>query len=186
MSSPIPLYTAEQVKNGEVDAARAKSLPMYELMTRAGQAVFDVMMHQYTECQKVLIVCGGGNNGGDGYVVGKLALEAGLQVTLWQVVEETKLKGDALTAYQDYCAAGGDTNEPDLSSEIDYDCIVDALFGTGLSGSVRPDGIHLINRLNRVNAPIVAVDLPSGLSSNSGQVLGACVKADHTGVVHWA
>lgn len=180
MSSPISLYTAEQVKQGEVAAAKAKSIPMYELMTRAGQAVFDVMMHQYTECQKVLIVCGGGNNGGDGYVVGKLALEAGLQVTLWQVVEETKLKGDALTAYQDYCAAGGDTNEPDLSFDLDYDCIVDALFGTGLSGSVRPDGVSLINRLNRVNAPIVAVDLPSGLSSNSGQVLGACVKADHT------
>ena len=55
MPSPPPLYTAEQVKNGEVDAARAKSIPMYELMTRAGQAVFDVMMHQYPECQKVSV-----------------------------------------------------------------------------------------------------------------------------------
>ncbi|MCG9676994.1 NAD(P)H-hydrate dehydratase [Vibrio sp. Isolate24] len=180
MSSPIPLYRAEQVKAGEVVAAKSQSVTLYQLMIRAGRAVFELIQEQYPTCQSILVVCGGGNNGGDGYVVGRLAIEAGWRVTVWQSVEQSKLKGDALQAYQDFSAVGGCVEVPDLDSKLNYDCIVDALLGTGLSGSVRAHLLLVINKLNQSDIPIVSVDVPSGLSSNTGQVLGNCLKADHT------
>ncbi|MCG7490425.1 NAD(P)H-hydrate dehydratase [Vibrio sp. Of14-4] len=180
MSSSIPLYRAEQVKSGEVKAAKAKSIAMYELMLRAGKAVFDLMCHQYPDCSRVLVVCGGGNNGGDGYVIAKLALEAGMQVCVWQSVDKDKLSGDALTAYHDFLAAGGETQAPDLDQELAFDCIIDALLGTGLKGEVRPSAAQLIEKLNNSGADIVSVDVPSGLSSDTGRSLGVSINAKHT------
>ncbi|GLT17841.1 bifunctional NAD(P)H-hydrate repair enzyme Nnr [Vibrio zhanjiangensis] len=180
MSSMKPLYSAAQVKSGEVKAAKAKSVAMYELMLRAGSEVFEVMRHQYPNCKRLLVVCGGGNNGGDGYVVARLALEAGIEVSVWQSVAKDKLSGDALTAYHDYLAVGGSVEAPDFSKELDADCIVDAILGTGLTGSVRADTAQLIEYLNHSGIKIISVDLPSGLSSDTGRSLGVSVKALHT------
>ncbi len=180
MPSSIPLYRAEQVKSGEVKAAKAKSIAMYELMLRAGKAVFDVMCHQYPDCKRVLVVCGGGNNGGDGYVIAKLALEAGMQVCVSQSVDKDKLSGDALTAYHDFLAAGGETQTQELNQELAFDCIIDALLGTGLKGEVRPNLAKLIEKLNNSGVDIVSVDVPSGLSSDTGRSLGVSINASHT------
>ncbi|CAM2856824.1 Bifunctional NAD(P)H-hydrate repair enzyme [Vibrio neptunius] len=180
MSVPIPLYSGEQVKSGEATAAKSKSVTMYELMTRAGQSVFEVVRSQYSNCHSLLIVCGGGNNGGDGYVVGKLAIEAGIDVTLWQCVESSRLKGDALQAYLDFISVGGRTELPSLDSVLDYTCILDALLGTGVIGNVRAEAFAIIEMLNQADVPVVSVDIPSGLCSNTGQVLGTCVQAEHT------
>ena len=148
MSSRIPLYSAEQVKSGEVEAANAKSISMYQLMLKAGKAVFEVMLQQYPKCKRVLVVCGGGNNGGDGYVVAKLALEAGMEALVWQSVDKEKLSGDALTAYHEYLSLGGVIGAPDFSKKLDFDCIIDAILGTGLNGEVRTDAAQLIEKLN--------------------------------------
>ncbi len=106
-SLPETLYTSEQVREGEVLAALACHIDMYSLMLRAGQAVFDELLHRYPNVKHILICCGKGNNGGDGYVVGKLALEHNLAVTLWQVGSPQQLKGDAATARDAFVEAGG-------------------------------------------------------------------------------
>ncbi|QTG97436.1 bifunctional ADP-dependent NAD(P)H-hydrate dehydratase/NAD(P)H-hydrate epimerase, partial [Vibrio furnissii] len=92
-------YTAQQVKQGEVMAAKAKGLEMFSLMERAGQAVFTVAYAQYPATHHWLVCCGGGNNGGDGYIVACLARSLGVQVTVWQIGDPEQLKGDALSAY---------------------------------------------------------------------------------------
>ncbi|HAS63196.1 MAG TPA: bifunctional ADP-dependent NAD(P)H-hydrate dehydratase/NAD(P)H-hydrate epimerase, partial [Vibrio sp.] len=94
-SHPQPLYCAQQVKTGEVEAAKLAGLEMYQLMLSAGEAVFNHVVGQYGCDIKLLVLCGGGNNGGDGYVVAKLAMQKGIKVTLWSVVSPDKLIGDA-------------------------------------------------------------------------------------------
>jgi NAD(P)H-hydrate epimerase len=179
-SLPENLYTSNQVREGEVLAARACHVDMYSLMLRAGQAVFDELLHRYPNVKHILICCGKGNNGGDGYVVGKLALERDLAVTLWQVGSEKELKGDAATAHDAFVKAGGVMSSEQNTVPSSVDVIVDGLLGTGIKGEVRPYFAHLIERLNQAKAPIVAIDTPSGLNTDTGAVSGSAIVADYT------
>ncbi|ROV59087.1 NAD(P)H-hydrate dehydratase [Vibrio ponticus] len=179
MYQPTPLYRAEQVKHGEVLAAREAGLEMYQLMLSAGQAVFDLLLQEYGEKHKILVLCGGGNNGGDGYVVAKLAMQKGITVGVRALKSPDSLQGDALRAYQDYLDAGG-TLDASGADMHDYEVIIDAMQGTGLTGGVRGDIADAIVRVNQANRPVIAVDVPSGLCSDTGAVLGDCVEAQHT------
>ncbi|EVU11489.1 yjeF-related family protein, partial [Vibrio parahaemolyticus V-223/04] len=91
----LKLYTAEQVKNGEVVAAHMAGVSMYSLMQRAGMAVYERFLHLYPRVKNVLVVCGKGNNGGDGYVFASLVKQAQLNVQVFQIGEVTQLQGDA-------------------------------------------------------------------------------------------
>ncbi|MCG6507433.1 bifunctional ADP-dependent NAD(P)H-hydrate dehydratase/NAD(P)H-hydrate epimerase, partial [Vibrio parahaemolyticus] len=108
MPLPKVFYTAQQVKQGEVMAAKTKGLEMFSLMERAGQAVFTVAYAQYPGTHHWLVCCGGGNNGGDGYIVACLARSLGVQVTVWQIGDPEQLKGDALSAYYHWLDHGGE------------------------------------------------------------------------------
>ncbi|UTV27545.1 NAD(P)H-hydrate dehydratase [Photobacterium atrarenae] len=177
---PTLLYRAEQVRQGEQRAARAASLEMYQLMVRAGEAVFSLLSQRYPQCRSILICCGGGNNGGDGYVVARLALECGMQVRLWQLGDANRLTGDAVRARDAWLAAGGQITSPQSQVPDDVDMVVDALLGTGLSGRVREDCALLIAQLNRTDKPVFAVDVPSGLCADTGAVLGTAIRAEAT------
>ncbi len=179
---PIPsvFYTAEQVKQGEVLAAKAKGLEMFSLMERAGQAAFTIAFAQYPGTHHWLVCCGAGNNGGDGYIVACLAKSMGVHVTVWQYGDPEKLKGDALTAYYHWLDHGGEVYPADDVIPDDVDLVIDALLGTGLSGTVREPVQMLIQLINHSSVPIVAIDVPSGLCANTGAVLGCAVKARHT------
>jgi len=180
MNLPDALYTAEQIKQGELLAARAKNITMYELMKRAGKAVFSLLTEQYPNARHILVCCGGGNNGGDGYVVAKLAKSAGLKVNLWQLGDERHLTGDAQTAKDEWLDCGGYISSPVSYIPNTIDLIIDAILGTGLTGEVRSEAKTLINTLNQSNIPILSVDIPSGLSANTGRVLGSGIIAAHT------
>ena len=180
MPLPTTFYTAQQVKQGEVQAAKARGLEMFSLMERAGQGVFTIALAQYPSSQHWLVCCGGGNNGGDGYIAARLAKAMGHQVTVWQVGNPEKLKGDALTAYYHWLDQGGDVYPIDDHVPRDVDLIIDGLLGTGLSGPVREPISDLIDTINNSGKPVVAIDIPSGLSSNTGSVLGKAIKAQHT------
>ena len=171
------LYQAEQVRRGERQAAAQQSLDMYQLMERAGAAVFHELEQGFAQHQHVLVCCGGGNNGGDGYVVARLAREAGYAVTLWHLGEPAQLQGDAARARDTWLAAGGQILDPGNMIPESVDVIVDALLGTGLSGEVRPEGQRLIAMINKIALPVIAVDIPSGLCADTGKVLGQAVKA---------
>lgn len=173
-----PLYRAEQV--GELDrrAIEDHGIDGYTLMCRAGAAVFRVIRARFPELRRLLVCCGGGNNGGDGYVVARLAKEAGLEVEVFAQSAPEKLGGPAKQAFDDWTGAGGgisDEAEPDAA-----DVIVDALLGTGLDRPVRDDYAELIERIDRSGAAVVAVDVPSGLHADTGMPLGTAVRADVT------
>ena len=174
------LYRAEQVRRGERQAAAQQQLAMYLLMERAGAAVFHQLEQDFTRHQHVLVCCGGGNNGGDGYVVARLAKEAGYQVTLWQMGDAAKLQGDAALARDAWLATGGQILPPAASIPSSIEVVIDALLGTGLSGEVRPEGKQLIMMINRIAVPVIAIDIPSGLCADTGKVLGEAVKAQST------
>jgi NAD(P)H-hydrate epimerase len=170
-----------QVREGEAFAANAKGLELYNLMERAGQAVFAIGMAQYPSAEHWLICCGTGNNGGDGYIVASLAKSVGLFVTVWQLGDPALLVGDAQQAYRQWLHHGGhvfDARDEQVPETVDV--IIDALHGSGLHGKVRPESAVVIEKLNQNSAPIIAVDMPSGLCGDTGTVLGHCINADHT------
>lgn len=180
MPLPINFYTAQQVKQGEKEAANERGLELFHLMERAGQAVFTIAFAQYPISHHWLICCGGGNNGGDGYIIAALARQMGIQATVWQLGDPEKLPPDAYRAYQQWKALGGIVYAPQHDIPESTDVIIDALFGIGLKESLRPQVLPLIDQLNQSGKPIVAVDVPSGLCADTGQVMGACIKAQHT------
>ncbi|MCE0495257.1 NAD(P)H-hydrate dehydratase [Vibrio salinus] len=180
MVMPSRLYTAEQVRSGEKLAAKSKELRMYYLMERAGQAVFAIGMAHFPGTEHWLVCCGAGNNGGDGYIVANLAKSVGINVTVWQVGGVSKIKGDARIAYEHWICAGGQVVLPGEFIPDDVDMVIDGLLGTGLKGDVREETGKIINLINRSGLPVIAIDIPSGLCSDTGTVLGKAVKAAHT------
>lgn len=184
------LYTAQQTR--DIDRLAIDTLYSgngYELMKKAGHALFQFLRQQYGDDYHWFIFCGRGNNGGDGYVAAKLACDHGISATVIQMgnIEDlpNALQGEALSAFIDlqrskispvsfaeYQTISSSSDQPSL--------IVDAMLGTGLTGDVRGEYLEAIACINESNCPVVSVDIPSGLSSDTGQILGAAVKADQT------
>src|SRR5689334_15522678 len=142
----IALLTAAEMRRAE----EAHGGPMEELMDRAGHAVAELVLERYPG--RVAVVCGAGNNGGDGRVCAEALRNAGRDVT---VVEQF-----------------GELGEPDV--------IVDALLGIGLHDAPREDLARMIERINAAEAPVVAIDVPSGVNASTGEVPGAAVRAAAT------
>ncbi|EHU5128536.1 NAD(P)H-hydrate dehydratase [Vibrio vulnificus] len=176
------LYTAKQVREGEVGAAANAGVTLYDLMERAGRATFAVILNYYPAVSRLCVVCGKGNNGGDGYVVARLALQQGLHVVLIQSGDAESLSGDAKQAQQAWRDAGGEISDTtSLNGALsDCDLVVDALLGTGLAGAVREEMAKVIDTVNLAGKPIVSVDIPSGLCADTGQALPDAIHADHT------
>ena len=124
--------------------------------------------------------CGAGNNGGDGYVIARLALEHGLNVNLIALANIDRLQGDALAAANHHLQAGGTINSIDDQDWQNCDVVVDSLLGTGLDREVGGDYKPAIEAINASQLPVLAVDIPSGLHANTGRVLGVAVAADQT------
>ena len=172
------LYRAEQV--GELDrrAIEDHGIEGFELMQRAGSAVFRAIRARYPEAKSLVACCGAGNNGGDGYVIASLARQAGFDTRVIAMKAPEELKGDARRAADAWLDMGGPVGEP--AREIETDVIVDALLGTGLDREVRDDYAALIDSINASHASVVAVDVPSGLHADTGMPLGNAVRADLT------
>lgn len=178
------LWRSESIKHFEVSAALLTDIRLFELMERAGQAVFEQARLRWPSATCWWIVAGGGNNAGDGYIAARLALAAGIRVCLIQVGNAARLSGDAACARDVYLAEGGvihsfkGIEEPSLLPRPDL--IIDALLGTGLSGPVSPQFAHAIQIINKCAAPVLAIDLPSGLNADTGQILTVAVQASLT------
>ena len=177
---PSALHTADQVRAMDRFAIEQLQIPAYTLMTRAGAGSLRVLRECWPAARRVLILCGPGNNGGDGYVLGRLARAQGLQTQVVALSNPTELKGDARQAWQDFIAAGGSLISWDPSLLQQVDVIVDALFGTGLSRPLREEFAGPIRELNASRRPVLALDIPSGLHSDDGRALGSAVRATCT------
>jgi ADP-dependent NAD(P)H-hydrate dehydratase / NAD(P)H-hydrate epimerase len=155
MTDLEPLYTTAEMQAAE--ALHPGSTE--ELMERAGMQAALVALHLYPGARRWTVVCGGGSNGGDGRIAARELDLAGHDV----VVVDAR-------------AGEAELGEPDV--------IVDALFGTGFSGEPRPAAAALIERINRADAPVLSLDLPSGVDASTGEIAGAAVEADATVTFH--
>jgi NAD(P)H-hydrate epimerase len=156
MAELAPLYSAAEMRAAE-EAYPGYPDTMDELMERAGRAVAGEVQRRYPDARAVTVVCGGGSNGGDGRIAALVLGDAGLDV---RVVEAPREED------------GGEP--PELGAP---DVVVDALFGTGFAGAPRPAAGRLIEAMNELEAPVVAVDVPSGVDASTGAIVGDAVRA---------
>ena len=178
---PRALHDAAGSRALDRAAMQVDGITGIELMRRAGAAAFDILRQRWPDARRVRVVCGAGNNGGDGFVVARLASEAGLQVSVALLGDPTRLRGDAALAFEDWRGAGGELDATPLHGlAVNVDVAVDALFGTGLDRALHGRALEAVETLNRTRVPVLALDMPSGLHADSGAVMGAAVQADAT------
>jgi NAD(P)H-hydrate epimerase len=173
---PEALYSAAATREADRRAI-AGGLSGGTLMRRAGEAAFRLLRERFPRARRIAVVCGPGNNGGDGYVVARLARNAGLDVEVSSLAEPAGLHGEAAVACAAWRAAGGEVAAFAPGRLADVDLIVDALFGTGLERPVTGDWRTAIEAVNSAHAPVLALDIPSGLHADTGRVLGVAVHA---------
>jgi len=182
MASPIiPIYQTAQIREFERLAEERFGISSEVLMQRAGKAAAECLFRQWPKARKIAVVCGTGNNGGDGYVVARLARERGLSVTVWQVGRLRKQKEAAQRAY-DACQAAKVIIQ--VSQEKinfgDAEVIVDAISGLGLHDEPRPETRAAILAIDQANLPVLSIDLPSGVDADTGNIWGLAVQATIT------
>ena len=186
-SLPQELYTAEQVRQLDrymIDGvAGHPGMDSFALMQRAASAAWTEILQRWPalyEGSHLQVFCGAGNNGGDGYLIAALAADQYIPVSVVSLKDPDSLQGDALKAFQ-HCQSRNVSIEAwSEKPAVDGDILVDSLLGTGLSGPVRDDFQDVIHRINQSGKPVVAIDIPSGLCSDTGSVLGIAVKAELT------
>ncbi|MEC7378631.1 MAG: NAD(P)H-hydrate dehydratase [Pseudomonadota bacterium] len=165
------LHTAAQIRAIEAQAmqsvvAGGMGLDGYTLMQRAGQRAFEVLLQRWPDTPGVTVICGKGNNAGDGYVVARLALQFGLRVQVLAVADPTQLAGDAALAYQAFVESGGQTDASD--QPIRHTVIVDGLLGTGFKLPLRAHYHAMVERMNQSTGAVLALDIPSGVEADTG------------------
>lgn len=175
----LPVYTPAEVQALDRYAIEVAGIPGHLLMARAGRAAWQGLRERVPQARQVLVLCGGGNNGGDGYVIARLAADAGWQVTLCPLVAPDQLQGDAAAAAADAMRV---VVPEEFSTEAlaQSDVVVDALLGTGLDRPVTGAWAEVIDAVNAAGKPLFAIDVPSGLSARTGQVLGCAIRAQWT------
>ena len=173
------LFTADQVRRIDRNAIECLGVPGIELMRRAAAAAFAILRQRWPEARRIVLLAGNGNNGGDAFLVGMLALRAGLAVEA--IALDAQSAGDAAQARASFVDAGGRIVVADAATAIPHaDVFVDGLFGTGLTRPVEGVAAALITRLNAPRRQVLALDLPSGLDADTGASLGVAVRADLT------
>jgi NAD(P)H-hydrate epimerase len=174
--STEPLYTAAEMRAAE-EAFEGATL---ELMERAGAATAEAALRQYPDARRFSVWCGAGSNGGDGLVVARKLRQAGRDVAVRLAAPESKFKGDAAEML-------AKAHESDVRFDQgggEADLVVDAVFGTGFAGPPRREAARLLEQMASLSAPVLAVDVPSGIDASTGEVAGPAVKAERTVTFH--
>jgi NAD(P)H-hydrate epimerase len=176
---PRALYTAAQVRAFDRLAIERFGIAGETLMERAGSAAFALLRRRWPDARHITVLVGAGNNGGDGFVVARLAREQGLEVVLLQLGDRERISGDAATNAQRWRALAGEWADF-AQLPVKTDVIVDAMLGTGLQREVAGRYAEAIDAINAHHAPCLAIDMPSGLHADSGEVMGRAVRAAAT------
>lgn len=176
MSTPRLLFDTRAARRIDQDATAALGGDGYVLMQRAGEAAWQLLRQRWPQACRVLVACGSGNNGGDGLVLARLALQAGMQVQVVLPEGVQPRSSLALRAAADYAAAGGRPT-PFPCALHGADVLVDALLGIGLDAAPRAPLAALVEALNAAGRPVFALDVPSGIDADRGSAPGAAVRA---------
>lgn len=187
----MKVVTAAEMRQIDQDTIEGIGIPGIVLMETAGSAIVRTIEQHYPTCQRIGIFAGKGNNGGDGIVIARQLAHAGRDVHLFLVSPQESFTGEAQTNLQIANNLGlrieeilteagfyGTGTVP--TTLVSCELLVDAIFGTGLRGTVRAPIATIINAINRLPTPILSVDLPSGLDADTGHPLGTCIQADRT------
>ncbi len=180
MNRPTAIYSAAQVRALDAWEIEKRRVPSFTLMTRAAEGSMKILRARWPQAKRVVVVCGAGNNGGDGYVLARLARAAGLEALVLAAAPPDKLGGDARRAQEEWLATGGSAHPFVADALSGSDLIVDALLGIGLTGTPRPDALAVIRAINAAKRPVLALDIPSGVDADSGAVAEAAVRAEVT------
>ena len=182
---PQALYTGQSVREMDHCAIKNHDIDGFELMNKAARFSFHALVKEWPNTKNLAVLCGSGNNGGDGYIVAALAKKRGWHVQVLFASPPKNLKGDALSAYhlcleeKVACNAFSKTKFHSFCKNDDT-IIVDALLGTGLNCDVQGLYSEIIKETKQQTCPILAIDIPSGLAANTGQALGITIRADLT------
>lgn len=179
MSRPFALYSNDVLRELETRAKAVAGIDGDTLMRRAGQAAWRTLLEAWPQAHRLLVLCGPGNNGGDGWVLAKHALDAGRDVRVLHAADHAPRSALAKQMAAEYRDGGGrvDLFVGELSQA---DVIVDTLFGLGCDRALTGDVARLVQAANASRVPILALDVPSGVEANTGAVQGIAIIAKHT------
>jgi NAD(P)H-hydrate epimerase len=174
------LYSAAETRALDQWAIRHGGISGAVLMSRAAAATLEQLLRHWPQAALLQIMCGTGNNGGDGYLIADQAHRRGIPVQVLQVADPARIRGDALRAREQALANGVAVLPFSPAALRSSAVLVDAMLGTGLGGEVRAPFADAIDTCNNSGLPLVAVDIPSGLCSDTGRILGRAIRADLT------
>lgn len=177
---PVDIYSVATVREIDRTAIEDEGIPGYALMKRAGAAAVSEARARFPDARRWQVVCGAGNNAGDGYVVARLASNEGIAVSVITLIDPQSLKGDAATAYEDFIAEGGSVSPWAGQLDADADLLFDGLLGSGLERDVEGEFALAVAAINTHQANVIALDIPTGIHGDSGRVMGFAVRADLT------
>jgi ADP-dependent NAD(P)H-hydrate dehydratase / NAD(P)H-hydrate epimerase len=182
----IPVLTVAQMRKIDEKTIGGKTSVGFSYMKEAGAGLFDAVRRMVPTPRSgdIVIVCGKGNNGGDGFIVAKLLLDAGYKVMCYGLCQPDDLQGEAKLAYESYAGSEGNflvlDDVADLGNLSKSSLIIDALLGTGLKGDPLEFHAEVIEAINNATVPVLAVDTPSGLDNDRGVPGKPCIKASAT------
>ena len=173
------IFSSKEMKRFEQEQFLKRS--SYSFMKKAGSRVFEFISNNFKNKQRIILLCGPGNNGGDGFVIAKHLMEHDYPVEVYIYVNENNYKRDALKALKEFKGSLKKINTFKLQKNA---VIVDALFGIGLKRNIKGILSKVFRKINISKNPVVSVDIPSGVCSNTGKILGSAIKADFTITFH--
>ncbi len=172
------LLTAKQMKRCDSYTIDTVGIPSRELMQRAANAAFREIMSGGFDLTKVLCICGTGNNGGDGLAVAMLLYKAGVDVEFFLCGDVSRMTEEC--EYRYYALQTVGATEQETLDLTDVTLVVDAVLGIGISGEVRGIAADTIDTVSKSGLPVVALDIPSGINSDTGAIMGSALKAELT------
>jgi len=188
------LFTAKQTR--ALDAAAVSGgIGSFELMQRAGTSLLRVLLERWPACREVLVFTGPGNNGGDGFVLAALAARQGVSVTVLMLAPPERLQNDARRAFEMAAELAADSESGQrlrllqasqgdsatlLAQAGTAAVVIDAMLGTGVQGDLRTPFNEVVNAINAASQPVVAADVPTGLNSDTGDVISGAIRATVT------
>ncbi len=179
MRLPYELYSVKQIR--ELEGRALSTVTEESLMERAARAAFNTMREFYPYAMNIVVFSGAGNNGGDGFVLARLAQQSGMSVQVYTLGDLSKLGPSASQAFEALGSFGVPVAA--FNEEVsldDADVVIDAMLGIGLSGHIRGEYLEAIDLINDSDVPVVAVDVPTGIDADTGRVLGQAVVASLT------
>lgn len=176
---PKAVFKTADIRGLETIAIQEAGMGEQDLMEAAGASLWEAIQQRWPVVRKMVVVCGKGNNGGDGYVLARLAHEQKCEVTVLQLADIAELTGSASSAAE-ACKKAGVVMKPwssGLFVSLKAELVVDALLGIGIKGAPRGVFKEAIIQMNANEAPVLSVDIPSGLEADTGRALGEVIQA---------